>query len=437
MTSDYTNSRKAAARLQQIVPGGAHAYARGPDQYPEEMPIVIERGAGCHIEDLDGNRYIEYGMGLRSVILGHAYPKVTEAAIEAIHRGSNFVRPSRYELDCAELMLELVPTMEMVKFAKNGSDVTTAAVKLARAATGRELVGICRDHPFFSTDDWFIGTTPMDAGIPESTRSLTRSFPYGDLDGLEEMLRSEPAGFACIILEPEKYASPPEDYLHGVRGLCDRFGACLVFDEMITGFRHHVGGVHLREDVVPDLVTYGKSIANGFASSALMGRRELMQLGGFDHDRERVFLLSTTHGGETHALAATMATLNVIRSEDVLASIGERGRQLTEGIRELTKELGIEEAFEVIGFPTDLVYVTRDAQGMPSQEFRTLFLQETMRRGVLAPSFVLSYSHTADVIDRTLEVLREALAVYAAALSDGIERHLCGRPVRPTFRRYG
>lgn len=437
MTRAFTKSREAAERLVGLVPGGAHAYARGPDQYPEDMPVVIARGSGCRVEDLDGNEYIEFGSGLRSVILGHAYPDVVQAANEAMANGCNFVRPSRYELECAELMLRMVPTMDMVKFAKNGSDVTTAAVKLARAYTGRPLVGICSDHPFFSVDDWFIGTTPMSAGIPAGVRDLTRGFPYGDLQALERLLESERQGFACLILELEKYSPPPAGYLEGVRKLCDEYGVCLIFDEMISGFRHHLGGVHLREGVRPDLVTYGKCIANGFANAALMGRRELMRLGGFSQDEDRVFLLSTTHGGETHALAATIATLSLLEARGVLSDIAERGKQLGDGVSEITKELGIAREFEVIGFPTDLVYATRDPEGNPSQEFRTLFLQEAMMRGLLAPSFVLTWSHTADVIEETLEILREVLSVYAAALNDGIDRYLRGRPVRPVFRRRG
>lgn len=391
---------------------------------------------GCEVWDLDANRYIEYGMGLRSVILGHAFPSIIASAEKAMQCGAGFVRPSVYELECAETMLSIVPTMDMIKFSKNGSDVTTAAVRLARAATGANRIAICRDHPFFSTDDWFIGTTPMDNGIPEPVKQMTSDFPYGNVASLEELLSAHPGEFACVIMEPEKYEPPPPGYLQGVRDTCDRHGVCLIFDEMITGFRHHLGGVHLREEVTPDLVTYGKCIANGFANSALMGRRELMELGGFHHNRPRVFLLSTTHGAETHALAATIETMRVLQSDNVVEAISVIGRRLAAGVQSLTEELGIQDHFGVTGFPADMVYFTKDAAGNPSQEFRTLFLQESMERGLLAPSLVLSYSHTAEIIDETLEILASTLEIYARALNDGVERYLRGRPVQPAFRRY-
>ncbi|MFD4832820.1 aminotransferase class III-fold pyridoxal phosphate-dependent enzyme, partial [Streptomyces uncialis] len=173
-------SRLANERLHALIPGGAHTYAKGDDQYPEHLAPVISHGNGAHVWDIDGNRYVEYGSGLRSVSLGHAHPRVNEAVRRQLDRGSNFVRPSIVEVEAAERFLATVPTADMVKFAKNGSDVTTAAVRLARAATGRPRIAICGDHPFLSADDWFIGTTPMSAGVPAATTELTVTFPFGD-----------------------------------------------------------------------------------------------------------------------------------------------------------------------------------------------------------------------------------------------------------------
>src|SRR5438874_284197 len=194
-------SHEANERLHRVIPGGAHTYAKGQDQYPEGLAPVISHGRGGHVWDVDGNEYIEYGSGLRAVSLGHAHPRVVEAERTEIEKGSNFVRPSIIEAEAAEKFLATVPTAEMVKFAKNGSDATTAAVKLARAATGRPLVAICGDHAFFSIDDWFIGTTVMDAGIPGQITDLTISFPYGDLGAAEEVLRQHEGKVACLILE--------------------------------------------------------------------------------------------------------------------------------------------------------------------------------------------------------------------------------------------
>lgn len=189
----FDESKRLRERAHALIPGGAHTYAKGDDQYPEDAPGFIARGAGSHVWDVDGNEFIEYGSGLRSVTLGHAYPAVVEAALSAMRHGSNFVRPAPIEVEMAERFLEAVPGAEMVKFAKNGSDVTTAAVKLARAYTGRDLVAICAEHPFFSTDDWFIGTTPMDAGIPQNVAAQTLKFHYNDVGSVERLFAEFPA----------------------------------------------------------------------------------------------------------------------------------------------------------------------------------------------------------------------------------------------------
>ncbi len=203
--------------MHRLVPGGAHTYARGDDQMPEAMPVVIARGQGCRVEDVDGNRYIEYGMGLRAVTLGYAEPRVTAAAAEWLGRGVGFSRPASIERDAAETFLDLIPTAERVKFCKDGSSATTAAVTLARAATGRDIVAVCSDHPFLSQDDWFIGTTDMDAGIPSSVRDLTVSFPYGDIAALDAVLDAHAERVACVVMEATRGADDPTAYLHAVQ----------------------------------------------------------------------------------------------------------------------------------------------------------------------------------------------------------------------------
>ena len=209
MSRRFEASIQAAADLSRIVPGGAHTYAKGPDQYPLDSAPIIARGRGSHVWDIDWNEYVEYGSGLRSVILGHAHPVVVEAVTRAAGEGTNFARPAMLELEAARDFLAAVPTMEMVKFAKNGSDVTTAAVRLARAATGRVLVAVCRSQPFFSTDDWFIGSTSMPGGIPVDHRACTVGFDYNDLDSLREVLDTHPGQVACVILEAASSAAEP------------------------------------------------------------------------------------------------------------------------------------------------------------------------------------------------------------------------------------
>ncbi|WP_189826179.1 glutamate-1-semialdehyde 2,1-aminomutase [Streptomyces finlayi] len=425
-------SRAANERLHALIPGGAHTYAKGDDQYPEDLAPVISHGRGAHVWDVDGNRYIEYGSGLRSVSLGHAHPCVNEAVRREIERGSNFARPSIIEAEAAERFLATVPTAEMVKFAKNGSDVTTAAVRLARAVTGRPRVAICGDHPFFSVDDWFIGTTPMSAGIPGAITELTVSFPYGDLAATEELLARYAGEVACLILEP---GEPAPGYLEGLRALADRHGCVLVFDEMITGLRWSEAGAQGLFGVTPDLSTFGKALGNGFAVSALAGRRELMERGGLRHPGERVFLLSTTHGAETHALAAAMAVQTTYTEEGITAQLHAIGDRLAAGVRAAAAGMGVGEHVVVRGRASNLVFATLDEQGRPSQEYRTLFLRQLLTGGVLAPSFVVSSALTDADVDRTVEVVAEACAVYRKALDAGDPTPwLGGRPVKPVFR---
>ncbi|MFE5791101.1 glutamate-1-semialdehyde 2,1-aminomutase [Streptomyces sp. NPDC056503] len=433
---ELPRSRAANERLHALVPGGAHTYAKGDDQYPEHLAPVISHGHGAHVWDVDGNRYVEYGSGLRSVSLGHAHPRVVEAVRRELGRGSNFVRPSVVEIEAAERFLATVPTAEMVKFAKNGSDATTAAVRLARAVTGRARVAVCADHPFFSVDDWFIGTTPMPAGIPAATTDLTVRFPYGDLPATEELLARYEGEIACLILEPATQAEPPPGYLAGLRALADRHGCVLVFDEMITGFRWSEAGAQGLYGVVPDLSTFGKALGNGFAVSALAGRRELMERGGLRHSGERVFLLSTTHGAETHALAAAMAVQSTYVEEGVSARLHALGERLAAGVREAAAAMGVGDHLVVRGRPSNLVFATLDQRGQPSQEYRTLFLHRLLAGGVLAPSFVVSSALSDADIDHTVDVVAQACAVYRKALDAADPTPwLTGRPVKPVFRR--
>ena len=433
---DFSGSRAFQAKAHRLIPGGAHTYAKGDDQYPEQAPAFIVRGKGCRVWDVDGNEFIEYGMGLRAVTLGHAFEPVVEAAYRQMQLGINFTRPAKIEVDLAEAFLDVINGADMVKFAKNGSDATTAAVKLARAYTGRDLIAICCDHPFFSTDDWFIATTEMNAGIPYVVSEMTLKFHYNDLESLRELFDQYPGRIACVVMEAEAATPPIPGYLNQVKGLCEERGAVLVFDEMITGFRWHLGGAQKFHGVVPHLSAFGKAMGNGFAISALAGKREIMRLGGLDHDQPRVFLLSTTHGAETHALAASLETLRIYRERHVVDFLWKQGERLRALVNQSIAENRLEGFFELMGRPCNLVFATCDQEGNRSQAFRTLFMQEMIRRGVIAPSFVVSFSHTDADIDRTAEAVYGAHVVYRKTLDGGIDKYLEGRPVKPVNRRF-
>jgi len=435
-TGRFRASDALRQRAHAAIPGGCHTYAKGDDQFPRLSPGFIARGRGCRVWDVDGNAFIEYGMGLRAVSLGHAYAPVVEAVRRSLDLGTNFSRPHPLEVECAEAFLALVPAAEMVKFTKDGSTAVSAAVKLARAATGRDLVAICADHPFFSYDDWFIGTTAADAGIPRAHTALTLTFPYGDAGALRRLFAEHPGRIACVLLEACKYEDPPPGYLQEVRRLCHADGALFVLDEMINGFRLATAGGQQRYGVEPDLSTFGKAMANGFALSALAGKREFMRLGGLHHDRERVFLLSTTHGAELPALAAALATMRTYAAEPVVEALARQGRRLAEGVRAAIAAHGLSARVAVQGHPANLVFSAADREGRPSQAFRALLMQELARHGVIAPSLVVSYSHDDAALAQTVAAFDRALPVYRRALAEGPERFLVGPPTRPVYRRY-
>jgi glutamate-1-semialdehyde 2,1-aminomutase len=430
----FERSNALQERLHAVVPGGAHTYAKGDDQYPEGRAPVIARGLGCHVWDVDGNEFIEYGMGLRSVTLGHAYEPVLEAVRRQLLLGANFTRPAAIELQSAEALVDLIEGADMAKFAKNGSDATTAAVKLARAWTGRDLVAIPAHAAFLSVDDWFIGSTEMAAGVPHAIQNLTVEFEFNDISSLERLFEGHEDQIACVIMEAAGAVEPVEGFLEAVRALCTRHGTVLVFDEMITGFRWHLGGAQKVYGVEPDLATFGKAMGNGFSIAALVGRRDILERGGLRHDAERVFLLSTTHGAETHALAAALEVMRIYREEGVIERLYAIGARLAAGVDEVVGARGLRDYVGLHGRPCNLVYATLDADGNRSQPFRTLFLQELLRRGVLAPSLVVSTAHTEADLTRTVDAIDSALQVYRHALDVGIEKVLEGRPVKPVLR---
>lgn len=434
MKFDKTNS--LSRRAHELIPGGCHTYAKGDDQYPVMAPGFIDRGLGCHIWDLDGNEYIEYGMGLRAVTLGHCFPAVLDAVRHELNRGTNFNRPNQIEIECAEELLGMIEGAEMVKFCKDGSGATTAAMRLARAYTGRDIVAFCGDHPFFATNDWFIGATPMPAGIPEAIRNLSVTFRYNNVESVRKMFADHPGKIAAVILEPAKYDDPKDNYLHEVQRLCRDNGAVFVLDEMITGFRWHNGGAQKHYGLIPDLCTFGKALANGFSVSALLGKREIMELGGLYHDRERVFLLSTTHGAEMPALAAAIATMRVYRNEPVIEHLWRQGENLRKGAEQVIARHGLQNQISIIGKPCCMVFGTKDQDGKPSQEFRTLFLQETIKRGVMMTTLIMSYSHSDEDVQKTVDAIDGALGVYKKAMNDGVEKYLIGRPSQNPMASY-
>jgi len=436
--TNFSRSDDYRARVHQAIPGGAHTYSKGDDQFPVRAPAAISRGKGSHVWDIDDNEFIDCSMALGSVSLGHAYPAVVDAVHAQVERGVNFQRPASIELEFAEAFMAAVPGAERVKFGKNGSTLTSAAVRLARAFTGRDLVAFPGNHAFYSYDDWFIGRTACAAGVPEDVRALSVTYDSLRPETLAALFRAYPGRIAAVISEPEEVIPAPPDAIRAVAEMTQRDGAIFICDEMVTGYRAGWPGGYANLGITPDLITWGKAIGNGFSFCAMTGRADIMDLGGIKQlERPRVFLVSTTHGGEAHAIAAALAVLQTYQTHDVIGHQRRLAAAVTAGWRAAAARHGLQSHLEVHAAPWRVITVCRDREGRVSIPMRTLLLQEMIARGVLFQGiFLPCFSHTDADVAHVIEAFDAACGVYKAALDHGIGDYLVGPPTRPVFRRY-
>jgi glutamate-1-semialdehyde 2,1-aminomutase len=422
----YAKSEAYLDRATRVIPLGSQTFSKSITQYPVGVsPLALARGKGSRVWDLDGHEYLDFVNALLAISLGYTDPDVDKAVAEQLALGTIFSLPHPLEAEVAELICACVPSAEMVRFGKNGSDATAGAVRLARAHTGRDHVLVCGYHGW---QDWFIGSTPRNRGVPEATRALTHAFPYNDLAALTELMDKYHGKVACVILEPMNIAWPQPGYLEGVRELCSKAGALLVFDETITGFRFAKGGAQQLFGIKPDLTTLGKGLANGFPLSVVCGRRDIMML------MEEVFF-SFTLGGEALSLAAAKATIGKINREPVIETMTKRGERLVAGLSALIEAEGLGGLLSVSGHPTWSFLNIADAPASTSWATKTLFLQEMFARGILVLStHNISYAHSEADIDQLLGVYGEVLPfVHRAAVDGCVEQHLKVRPLQPLF----
>jgi len=437
--TNYTNSDIYRSKVHTLIPGGSHTYSKGDDQFPALSPAAIKYGDGAYVWDLDNNKFLDVCMGLGSVTLGHAYQPVLKKVLESISTGVNFQRPSFLEMEAAEKFLALVPNHDMIKFAKNGSTVTTAAVKLARAYTGKSLVAFPSDHPFYSFDDWFIGKSLCPRGVPEEIQNLSVTFKSYDLNSLQELFNRYPNQIACVITEPEKFEQIPADYLSEAIKLCHKNGALFIADEMVSGFKAGFPGTCEKYGVTPDMSTWGKGMANGFSLCALTGKKEIMNLGGIKNlGQEKVFLISSTHGGETHALSAGIATIEEFRAKNVIKHNHGNAVKIDTETANLISSHKLDDHIKSLKNNWLPVWTFSDEKKQISAGYRTLFLQEMIRRGILFQGFFTpTFSHTPEDINYFINAFEESIVVYKKALlSEGLEKYLVGEPCKPVFRKY-
>ncbi len=421
-------SQALKVKAEQLIPSCTQTFSKGPTQFVQGVaPVFLVRGQGSHVWDVDGNEYIDYPMALGPIILGHNYPAVTDAVISQIRDGTTFSLPHPLEIEVAELLVETIPCAEMVRFGKNGSDATSGAVRLARAFTGRDIIACCGYHGW---QDWYIGTTTRNRGVPKAVQQMTVPFEYNNVASLERIFTEHPGQMAAVIMEPVGVIEPQNGFLNQVREITQREGALLIFDEIITGFRLTIGGAQQYFDVTPDLACFGKAMANGYPIAAVVGRKEVMEV--FDD----VFF-SFTFGGETVSLAAARATINEMREKNVISHLWDQGLKLKDGLNVLAKEFEIDHLTECIGLPPRTVITFKDEKGAESMVLKSLFQQECLKRGILfSGGQNICYSHTDADIEQTLRVYRAAMELLADAIQSGDARErLEGEPMQPVFRR--
>ncbi len=423
-----TKSREWLDRAKKVVPTCAQTFSKAPTQFPQGIsPTFLARGKGSHVWDVDGNEYIDYINGLGPTILGNDYPVVSAAVIEQVHQGVTFSLPHPLEIELAEMLTKLIPCAEMVRFGKNGSDATAGAVRVARAFTKREKVACCGYHGW---QDWFIGTTTRKAGVPVSTQQLTKPFEYNNLGSLEKIFAENPGEIACVIMEATGVVDPEPGFLEGVKAMCEKNGALLVFDEVVTGFRLHMGGAQALFGVTPDLACFGKAMGNGFPIACIVGRRDVMMV------MDEIFF-SFTFGGDAMGLAASVATIKEMQDKSVIAHLWKQGERLKDGYNALAKHYGLSDVTSCIGLPPHTVCTFADTPKASGLLVRSLVQQEMIKRGVLfLVGYNLCFTHSDEDIEHTLRAQRSALEVLSKALaSDDPRTFLEGEPVQAVFRK--
>jgi glutamate-1-semialdehyde aminotransferase len=417
-------SNQLYERAKGLIPALTQTLAKGPSQHVNGVaPKYLIKGAGSHVWDVDGNEYIDYNMGIGPLSLGYAYPAVDKAIKKQLEDGITFSLMHPLEVEVAELFREIIPNAECVRFSKSGADVTSAAIRIARAYTGKNKILCCGYHGWH---DWYVSTIARNAGVPENVKELTYTFGYNDI---ESLIRSIDNDVAAVILEPVVFEAPTENFLQKIAAICSQKGIMLIFDEMWTGFRMALGGAQEYFSVKADLATFSKAVANGMPISILTGKKEIMQILNDD-----VFFF-TTFGGEALSLAAAKATINEMKNKDVIQHLDSVGGFLRNGYNMVANAFGMDYT-RAIGYNFRSMVTFDEIAGNPL-ELKSFVQQELIKRGILwSGTHNISYSHSINDIEYTLEAYKEVLSLLKKAVeTDTVLQQIKGVPIQPTFRK--
>lgn len=422
-------------RAIKVIPAGTQCYSHGPTQYvTNASPKFISKGKGCFVWDVDGNKYLDFTAGGFPIILGYGYKPVADAAYRELKRGTLFPMMNPLEVEVSELLIDAIPSAEMVRFAKNGSDVCSMAVRAARAFTGRDLIV---SQGYHGTHDWYICTTERNKGIPKDTKDHIKTFRYNDLDRFKELFEKRGEDVACVIMEPVQLTPPKDNFLKNIKKIANKNGAVLIFDEIITGFRFSLGGAQQFFNVTPDLSCFGKSIANGLPLSALVGKKEIMEEFGFNNKA----FFSGTFGGETSSLAAGKKTIEEIKDKKVIPFIWKQGKRLRDSFNQLIKEQKLDNQMACLGYPVwNNINFFRSKEGSVFEK-KSLFQQEVMGRGILAElTHATTLAHNDISVNKGLKIYDESMKSFNKKISEvergkNIRSFIKGDIIKPVFKR--
>lgn len=426
---NFPRSNALLIRAKRSIPAAASTYSKSYRYFCEgAAPAILERGLGSHVWDVDGNEYIDYVLALGPVLVGYKDERVNKAIIDQMKKGLSFSLTTEIEIVLAEKLIEIIPCAEMVKFVKNGSDATSAAIRLARAFTKRDVVLCCGYHGW---QDWYVGSTQNDLGVPQCVKDLTIRFPYNNIQALEAIFSENRDKVAAVIMEPMSLELPKPGYLERVKEITHKNGALLIFDEVVTGFRLGLSGAQGYFGVVPDMAAFGKAMGNGLAISAVVGRRDVLSL------IEQGAFVSTTFGGETLAIAAALKTIEIIEKENAFERFTYLGKMLMEGMEEIVFTFDLNSYVQLAGLPYHFGVRFKDAGKLTTYDLLSVFQQEAIRGGVLmlgVHNFCLA--HTEDDIKATLEAYTHAFEVVKQAIeANSVDGILLGGKFSPIFKR--
>lgn len=427
--TNYKKNNELLKRAIEVTPLGAQTYSKSYRYYCQgDSPSFIDRGEGCYLYDVDGNKFIDFVCALGPITIGYNIEEVNNAIKEQLEKGISFSLQAEVEVELAEKIIEIIPCAEMVRFVKNGGDATTAAIRLARAFTGRDLVALSGYH---GMHDWSIGSTENNKGIPKKVSNLTKTFEYNNIKSLEELFKQYPDEIAAVILEPIQANGPKDDFLQKVRQVTEENGAILIFDEVVSGFRYALGGASELYGVVPDMAAFGKGMGNGLPISAVAGKKEIME------QIEEGIFVSTTFGGEALSMAGSIAALKILEKPGAYDYIWKLGTMLKEGLENLIKKYELEEVILVSGLPPHCGVEFEDVGSLDYLDINSIYSQAMIHNGIITVGINnINLSHTEKEINAYLDAAEKAMVDIKKAIEqNSTEGILIGKKVNPVFKR--